>query len=133
MGTSLVRSLRQLSYGVVAKARSIDKIDVVNASGVVAVAGDVAIAAAAARIVRSAQERFGQIDAMVNNAGVFISEADFAALTKGGPNAVIRALAIEYPNAAFDPVYPGKVVGGLIADLRRPLVEGRSRRLPASG
>lgn len=47
--------------------------------------------------------RFGRIDTLVNNAGVFIArpltdytEADFASLTKGGLNAATRSLAIEY-------------------------------------
>ena len=88
IGASLIKGFRALGYGVVANARSIDKIDGANDAAVVAVAGDIAVADTGDRIVAAALDRFGRIDTLVNNAGIFIakpftdySEADFAAMT----------------------------------------------------
>jgi NAD(P)-dependent dehydrogenase (short-subunit alcohol dehydrogenase family) len=84
IGASLVQSFRERGYGVVANARS---IDATNDPGIVAVAGDIAVAETAERIVGAALERFGRLDTLVNNAGIFVgrpftdySEADFADL-----------------------------------------------------
>jgi NAD(P)-dependent dehydrogenase (short-subunit alcohol dehydrogenase family) len=151
IGASLTKGFRELGYCVVVNARSIDKLGDSDPA-VVAVAGDVARSDTADRIVCAALNRFGRIDTLVNNAGIFISrpftdysESDYAAvtrvsldgffqvtrraapcmldagsghivtitaaiaeqpigslpaaltaLTKGGLNAVTRALAIEY-------------------------------------
>ncbi|SHN15539.1 SDR family NAD(P)-dependent oxidoreductase [Actinacidiphila paucisporea] len=150
IGAALVTAYRGLGYAVVAAARSI------AASGdpeVLAVAGDLAEPGVGARVVEAAMERFGRIDTLVNNAGVFVakpftdytdedfdtvvgvnlrgsfevtrgaiaamlsrdggghvvnvstslvdhaeaeSNSGLASLTKGGLNAVTKALAIEY-------------------------------------
>jgi NAD(P)-dependent dehydrogenase (short-subunit alcohol dehydrogenase family) len=86
IGAQLVRGFREMGYGVVANSRKISA-EVGGDPMVVPVAGDVASADTAERIVGRALERFGRIDTLVNNAGVFIpkpfveySEADFATL-----------------------------------------------------
>ena len=87
IGASLTKGFRELGYGVVVNARSIDKLGA-NDPNVVAVAGDVAKSDTADRIIRAALDRFGRIDTLVNNAGIFISrpftdysESDYAAVT----------------------------------------------------
>lgn len=68
IGAALVAAYRAAGWKVVANARSIaPSAD----PGIVAVAGDIADPAVAERVVATAVERFGRIDTLVNNAGVF--------------------------------------------------------------
>jgi NAD(P)-dependent dehydrogenase (short-subunit alcohol dehydrogenase family) len=73
---------------VFANSRSINSGDVVNDPEILLVDGDIAVPETADRIVREAIRRFGRIDTLINNAGIFIpkpftdySEADFAMTT----------------------------------------------------
>jgi NAD(P)-dependent dehydrogenase (short-subunit alcohol dehydrogenase family) len=71
IGAGLVAGLRGAGYAVVATSRSI------AASGdpdLLTVAGDIADPATAERVVGQALERFGRIDTLVNDAGVFIGK-----------------------------------------------------------
>lgn len=84
IGAGLVEGFRERGYRVVAVARSIEQGDDPD---VVAVAGDVGDPDTAKRAVETAMERFGRIDALVNNAGIFIPKpfteftaADYAAI-----------------------------------------------------
>jgi NAD(P)-dependent dehydrogenase (short-subunit alcohol dehydrogenase family) len=69
MGAALVDAYRRLNYAVVANSRSIAPTD---DPGVATVAGDIAEPATADRIVTTAIERFGRVDTLINNAGVFV-------------------------------------------------------------
>jgi NAD(P)-dependent dehydrogenase (short-subunit alcohol dehydrogenase family) len=87
IGASVMEGFRQIGYGVVANSRTIGKADIVHDAATLVVEGDIASPETADRIVSAAIERFGRIDTLVNNAGVFIakpfldySEADFAAM-----------------------------------------------------
>jgi NAD(P)-dependent dehydrogenase (short-subunit alcohol dehydrogenase family) len=87
IGASLRKGFREIGYGVVANSRSISKSEVAGDPVILAVAGDIAEPDTAERIVSAAIERFGRIDTLVNNAGVFIpkpfidySQADFATM-----------------------------------------------------
>jgi NAD(P)-dependent dehydrogenase (short-subunit alcohol dehydrogenase family) len=150
IGAALVTAYRQLGYAVVANSRSIGESDDPD---VLALPGDVARPGVGADIVAAALDRFGRVDTVVNNAGIFIgkpftdytddeydavtgvnlrgffevsrsavvamlsreggghlvnistslvdharseSPSALASLTKGGLNAVTKALAIEY-------------------------------------
>jgi NAD(P)-dependent dehydrogenase (short-subunit alcohol dehydrogenase family) len=84
IGASLVRAYRERNYRVVATARSIKQS---GDDGVLVVPGDIADRKTAERAVAEAVSRFGRIDTLVNNAGIFIAkpftqytEADFAAM-----------------------------------------------------
>jgi NAD(P)-dependent dehydrogenase (short-subunit alcohol dehydrogenase family) len=88
IGARLMKGFREIGYGVVVNARSIGNIDGANDPAVVAVEGDIAVASTGDRIVSAALDRFGRLDTLINNAGIFIakpftdySEADFAAMT----------------------------------------------------
>ena len=167
IGAGLVKGFHALGYGVVANSRTISKSDLSGDSSVVTVEGDIASPDIAEAIISAAIERFGRIDTLVNNAGIFVpkpfvdySAADFAAtvavnlagffhisqraaswmlragsghivnitatiaeqpmaslaaalpiLTKGGVNAVTRALAIEYAGRGLrvNAVSPGAI------------------------
>ena len=69
MGAAMVDAYRGLSYAVVANSRSISPTD---DPGLAAVAGDIAEQATADRIIPTAVERFGRVDTLINNAGVFV-------------------------------------------------------------
>jgi NAD(P)-dependent dehydrogenase (short-subunit alcohol dehydrogenase family) len=149
IGAGVVQAYRELGYAVVANSRSIKPS---SDEKVLSIAGDIGDRRVAQQIAEAAIERFGRIDTLVNNAGIFISKpftdytaddfrsvmdvnvagffhitqfaltqmlkqgsghvvqittalvdhplssvpAGLAALTKGGLDAVTRALAIEY-------------------------------------
>jgi NAD(P)-dependent dehydrogenase (short-subunit alcohol dehydrogenase family) len=71
IGAGLVAAYRKIGYAVVANSRSVQAGD---DPGVVAVPGDVADPATAERIVRTALDRFGRIDTLANNAGIFTAK-----------------------------------------------------------
>src|SRR3984893_1956951 len=84
MGAALVEAYRGLGYGVVATARSIKPT---KDDQILAVPGDIADRKTAERAVSEGVARFGRIDTLINNAGVFIAkpftrytEADYAAV-----------------------------------------------------
>jgi NAD(P)-dependent dehydrogenase (short-subunit alcohol dehydrogenase family) len=71
IGAGLVTAYRDRGYTVVATSRSIENSD---DPGIVAVPGDITDPSTADRVVGTAVERFGRIDALVNNAGAFVSK-----------------------------------------------------------
>ena len=84
IGAGLTKAYRERGYAVIVTARSIGQSE---DSGIVAVEGDIADPDTAQRIVDTAVERFGQIDTLINNAGLYIGKpftdytlADFNAL-----------------------------------------------------
>ena len=77
IGAGLVQAFRDRNYRVVANSRSIKPS---SDPGVLTVAGDIADRAVAERIVAEALQKFGRIDSLVNNAGIF-SAKPFTAFT----------------------------------------------------
>jgi NAD(P)-dependent dehydrogenase (short-subunit alcohol dehydrogenase family) len=84
IGAGLVAGYLRRGWAVVANARTIGpSVD----PDVLTVEGDIAKRVTADRIVEGALERFGRIDTLINNAGVFVSKpftdytaADYALL-----------------------------------------------------
>jgi NAD(P)-dependent dehydrogenase (short-subunit alcohol dehydrogenase family) len=72
IGAGLVKAYRDRNYRVVATSRSIKQG---GDPDVVTVAGDIGDPATAERVVKEAISRFGRIDTLVNNAGIFISKS----------------------------------------------------------
>ena len=86
IGAGLVAGYRRAGYAVVGVARSLPVSD--EGSAYVAVAGDIAEAETSRRAVDEALDRFGRIDTLINNAGVYIGKPfvqytveDYAAIT----------------------------------------------------
>ena len=84
IGADLVKAYRDRNYRVVANSRSIKPS---SDPDILAVPGDIADPKTAQRIVEQALARFGRIDTLVNNAGIFIAkplvdytEEDFASI-----------------------------------------------------
>ncbi|MEY9968901.1 NAD(P)-dependent dehydrogenase (short-subunit alcohol dehydrogenase family) [Streptacidiphilus sp. MAP12-16] len=71
IGAALVEGYRKLGYAVVATSRTIAPADDAD---VLTVQGDIADPATAERVVNAAIERFGRIDSVVNNAGIFVAK-----------------------------------------------------------
>jgi NAD(P)-dependent dehydrogenase (short-subunit alcohol dehydrogenase family) len=71
IGAALVKAYRDRNYGVVATSRSIKPS---NDPDVLAIAGDIGDRATAQRIVQEAMGRFGRVDTLVNNAGIFMAK-----------------------------------------------------------
>lgn len=87
IGASLVKSFRTRGYAVVGTSRTIGQVDAGRDDDILFIEGDIANADTADRVVKEAIARFGRIDTLVNNAGLFIprsftdySEADFTAM-----------------------------------------------------
>jgi NAD(P)-dependent dehydrogenase (short-subunit alcohol dehydrogenase family) len=75
IGAGLVTAFLDRDYNVVANSRNISKSGTFEASDKLAlVDGSIAEAATAAKIVEVAKNKFGSIDALVNNAGIYFSK-----------------------------------------------------------
>ena len=72
MGEGIVDGFRARGYGVVATSRSIQPS---ADPDLVTVAGDIGDPETGKRVVAAALDRFGRIDTLVNNAGIFIGKA----------------------------------------------------------
>lgn len=71
IGAGLVKAFRDRGYRVIANSRSIKAS---NDPDILAVPGDIADRAVADRIVSEGLARFGRIDTLVNNAGIFLAK-----------------------------------------------------------
>lgn len=85
MGAALVRAYRERGYKVVATARSMAPADDPD---ILAVAGDIAERSTAERVISEGVRRFGRIDTLVNNAGIFIAKS-FTEYTEDDYRAVL--------------------------------------------
>ena len=71
IGAGIAEAFVRAGYAVVATSRSIRASDEPD---VLAVPGDIAEAETAQRVVEQALDRFGRIDTLINNAGIFIGK-----------------------------------------------------------
>ena len=71
IGAALVQGYRDRNYRVVATARSIKPS---KDDDVVAITGDIADPKTAERVISEAKKRFGRVDTLVNNAGIFVAK-----------------------------------------------------------
>src|SRR5262249_46080105 len=71
IGAGLVRGFLDRGYRIVANSRSIEPA---ASADILAVAGDIADPAVADRVIGGAVEKFGRVDTLVNNAGVFVAK-----------------------------------------------------------
>lgn len=152
IGAGLVAGYRRREWAVVASARTIKPSEEPD---LLTVAGDIADPATAYQIADAALERFGRIDTLVNNAGVFISKpftdytaADYAAVvgvnltgffwltqrtiaemvTRYGGHVVnVSATIAEVADSRTPAVLTALTKGGLAAATRSMAVEYASR------
>ena len=152
IGAGLVAGYRDRGWAVVASALTIKDS---QESDLVTVPGDIAVPATADRIADVALDRFGRIDTLVNNAGVFVSKpfteytaedyalvtgvnlAGFFWLTRrviaemlrryGGHVVNISATLAEVANSQAPSALAALTKGGLAAATRSLAVEYASR------
>ena len=72
IGAGLAAAFLGEGYAVVATSRSIDSSD---ENGLLAVRGDIGDAGTVQSVVEQAVDRFGRIDCLINNAGIFIGKS----------------------------------------------------------
>jgi len=152
IGAGLVTGYRGRGWAVVASALSIKPSE---ESDLLTVAGDIADPGTADRIADAALDRFGRIDTLINNAGVFVSKpftdytpADYAQVTgvnlagffwltqraiaemlnrDGGHVVNLAATLAETTNSQVPTVLPALTKGGIAAATRSLAVEYASR------
>jgi NAD(P)-dependent dehydrogenase (short-subunit alcohol dehydrogenase family) len=71
IGAALVKAYRDRNYRVVATSRSIKPLD---DDAILTVSGDIADRKTAKRAISEGVSRFGRIDTLINNAGIFIAK-----------------------------------------------------------
>jgi NAD(P)-dependent dehydrogenase (short-subunit alcohol dehydrogenase family) len=152
IGAGLVSGYRRQGWAVVATSRTI-KPD--RDPAVLTVDGDIAEAATTERIISAALGRFGRIDTLINNAGLFISKPftdytaeDYAAVVgvnltgfftltqlaiaemqkrESGHVVNITTTLADYANSSAPSVLTSLTKGGLAAATRSLAIEYASR------
>ena len=85
IGAALVKAYRDRDYQVVATARSVKPS---NDANVLVVPGDIGERRTAERVIAEGLARFGRIDTLINNAGIFIAKP-FTQYTQADYDAVM--------------------------------------------
>jgi NAD(P)-dependent dehydrogenase (short-subunit alcohol dehydrogenase family) len=157
IGAGLVAGYRDQGWAVVANSLT---IEAATDPAVLTVAGDVSDPATADRIVSGALDRFGRIDTLVNNAGVFIGKpfADYTTddyqlvvnvnltgfflmtqrviapmLDRGTGHIVnISTTIVEHPHADSPALLAALSKGGLVAATRSLAIEYAARGIRAN-
>src|SRR3954471_14922526 len=100
IGAALVEAYRHRDYGVIATARSIRPT---NDDQILVVPGDITERKTAERAIAEGLARFGRIDTLINNAGVFVAkpftqytEADYAAVLGRQPHGLLSHHAARH-------------------------------------
>jgi NAD(P)-dependent dehydrogenase (short-subunit alcohol dehydrogenase family) len=152
IGAGLVAEYRQRGWAVVATSRTIQPDP---DPALLTVAGDIAEAATTEQIINATLERFGRVDTLVNNAGIYISKpftdytaADYAAvvgvnltgfftltqraigemLKQGGGHIVnITTTLADYANSTTPTVLTALTKGGLASATKSLAIEYAAR------
>jgi len=152
IGAALVKAFRDRNYRVVATARSVQET---NDPDILAVPGDIADPRTAERVIAAGLDRFGRIDTLVNNAGIFIAKpftdytpADYAtflgvnlngffyisqlavaAMVKQGSGHIVNISTslVDHANSKVPSVLASLTKGGLNAATKSLAIEYASR------
>jgi NAD(P)-dependent dehydrogenase (short-subunit alcohol dehydrogenase family) len=152
IGAGLATGFRRAGYAVVGTARSMPHS---SDDGYIAVEGDIGQPETAQRVVAQAVDRFGRLDTLVNNAGIYLGKPfteytldDYAAITtvnlsgffritqlaiaqmvdQGSGHVVnISTSLVEHPDSKRPSALPALTKGGLVAVSRSLAIEYASR------
>ncbi|HEX7894454.1 MAG TPA: SDR family oxidoreductase, partial [Terriglobales bacterium] len=75
IGAGVAKAFLDKGYNVVATSRNVTKSKDLSASSLALVDGDIGDASVAAKVAETAISRFGSINALVNNAGIFFPKS----------------------------------------------------------
>jgi NAD(P)-dependent dehydrogenase (short-subunit alcohol dehydrogenase family) len=154
IGAGIAAAFDRAGYAVVATSRSIEPS---GEPGVLTVGGDIADPDTAERVVEQALDRFGRVDTLINNAGIFIGKAftdytpqDFDAITavnlagffhvtqraigqmviQGGGHVVnITTSLVDHARSGSPSALASLTKGGLAAVARSLAIEYAARRV----
>jgi NAD(P)-dependent dehydrogenase (short-subunit alcohol dehydrogenase family) len=154
IGAGLAAGFRRAGYAVVGTALSIDASE---DRDFLTVPGDITEAATAERVVEQALDRFGRIDTLVNNAGIYIGKSftdytfdDYAAITavnlagffhltqrvippmvaQGSGHVVnISTSLVDHADSSRPAALAALTKGGLVAVTRSLAIEYAARRV----
>jgi NAD(P)-dependent dehydrogenase (short-subunit alcohol dehydrogenase family) len=128
IGAGLVAAYRELGYATVATSRTITESQDLD---VLAVQGDISDRATAERVVAAAIERFGRIDTLVNNAGIFVAkpftdytEGDFASVIGVNLDGFFHTTQLVIPHM----INQG---GGQVINITSSLVDNANSNVPS--
>ncbi|MER9829804.1 SDR family oxidoreductase [Mesorhizobium sp. M0134] len=152
IGAALARAYRDRNYCVVATARSMESS---GDDDILVVPGDISDPKTAERVIATGVDRFGRIDTLINNAGIFISkpfnlytEEDFMAVLGvniagffhitqlaaremekkcSGHIVQVTTSLVAHPNTAVPAALVALTKGGLNAATRSLAIEYASR------
>jgi NAD(P)-dependent dehydrogenase (short-subunit alcohol dehydrogenase family) len=152
IGAGVAAAFRGAGYAVVATSRSIQSS---SEHDLLTVQGDIAEVDTAQRVVEQALDRFGRIDSLINNAGIFIGKSltdytldDYAAMTAvnlagffhitqraigqmvdqdGGHIVNVITSLVDHPRSASPSALASLTKGGLAAVTRSLAIEYAAR------
>lgn len=130
IGAGLVTAYRRLGYAVVANSRTIADGD---DPMVLAVPGDIGQPGVGAAVVDAAVARFGRVDTLVNNAGIFVSKP-FTEYTDEDYDAVMGVNVrgfFEISRAAVRAM-TSREGGGHLVTVSTSLVDQANSKVPAA-
>jgi NAD(P)-dependent dehydrogenase (short-subunit alcohol dehydrogenase family) len=153
IGEALVAAYRKLGYAVVANSRTIASSD---DPMVLTVPGDIGQPGVGRRVVDAALERFGRVDTLINNAGIFVpkpftdyTDEDYdtitgvnlrgffevsraavaAMLSHGGHLVNISTTLVDHANSAVPSALTSLTKGGLNAVTKALAIEYADRKI----
>jgi NAD(P)-dependent dehydrogenase (short-subunit alcohol dehydrogenase family) len=129
IGAGLVSAYRDMGFAVIATSRSIaPSAD----PGIVAIQGDIADPSTAERILEEAMERFGRVDTLINNAGIYIGKP-FTEYTVEEFNAVVSVNLGGFFHITTRTIKHMLELGrGHVVNVSTTLVENADAKVPAS-
>jgi NAD(P)-dependent dehydrogenase (short-subunit alcohol dehydrogenase family) len=133
IGAAIVQAFLDRGYNVVATSRNVSKAGLASSPNLVLVDGDIGLKATAEKVAEAAISRFGSIDHVVNNAGIFKAKAftdytadDFRGLASTNLEGFIfiTQLAVKQMLA--------QGTGGSVTSITASLAENPNASTPAS-
>jgi NAD(P)-dependent dehydrogenase (short-subunit alcohol dehydrogenase family) len=126
IGAALVPAYRKLGYSVVAVSRSIESADDPE---VLTIRADLSKPGEGARVVSEALARFGRVDTLVNNAGIFVAKP-FTEYTDEDFAAVIGTNLVGFFDITRSAV--GAMKGGHVVNVSTTLVDHALSTVPSA-
>ena len=133
IGAGVVQAFLDRGYAVVATSRNVTKASLPSSPNLALVDGDIGEASTAEKVVQTAIAKFGSIDHVVNNAGIFIAKPfvdytrqDFEALVSTNLEGFLYVTQLSVKQMLAQ----GK--GGSVTSITTSLLQNPNGSLPSS-